>query len=620
MTRRSLSKPAARSQRGFALIAILALAALITAFLISSALNRSSADVLNEREQRSMDALRQAKAALIAYAAAVDWRLQSPTAQPYLQPGALPYPDIDGDGKSDPIGTGITPTGSIIGRLPWVTMGIDDLRDASGEKIWYALSHDFRKLQCTNAPNSLPLAPVGCTRINSDTQGQLTATGAVSASNVVAVLIAPGSAIAGQARPSNTPSDYVESYAKGDGIHFTFTTNARPDNQLNDRILVITQQELMAAVEPVVAARLERDIAPLLQGYYALWGAYPFPAPFVGGPAPSNPGRTLPAYKGATTTAATGGLLPLTTDPTFLSWSAPVTVTEKPGGTGNAASSSCTSTWSGGGAGGVSGGPSCTLTSVDCSHTTSSTVNCEIRYSGSSNDRPLITLSAALRNGALSFPKPVTYFDAFMTDDSGGPVQEDPDPPGPTNTGQWSWSRPPDPGVTSFFQPFVDFNAASPSDGSAIVSFTGRLHNAAGVGNRITITIAAPTTYDTITSGDWGVSPDTAWFVANEWFRQTYYAVSPGFLPAGGNACTNPPPCLQVSNLRPSYTPPSNNKRAVLVLAGRALNGAARPTSSLADYFENANLTAANGATPYVYENRVGAPTSINDRVVVISP
>jgi hypothetical protein len=518
------------------------------------------------------------------------------------------------------VGLGITASSSIIGRLPWKSMGIDDLRDASGEQVWYALSHDFRKMQCTSPPNTAP-APNGCTRINSDTQGQLAVTGAMSASNVVAVLIAPGSAMAGQTRPSNTPSDYVESYTKGDGIHFTFTTNARPDNQLNDRILVITQQELMAAVEPVVAARLERDIAPLLQGYYAVWRAYPFPAPFVGGPAPSNPGRTLAAYKGATTTSATGGLLPLTTDPTFLSWSAPVSVTEKPGGTGNAASSSCSYTWSGGGGGGgVSGGPNCTLTSVDCSHTTSSTVNCEIEYSGGSDDRPLITLSAALRNGALSFPKPVTYFDAFMTDDSGGPVQEDPDPPGPTNTGQWSWSRPPDPGVTSFFQPFVDFNAASPSDGSAIVSFSGRLHNAGGVGNRVTITIPAPTTYDTITGSDWNVSPDTAWFVANEWFRQTYYAASPGFLPAGGNACTNPPPCLQVNNLRPSYTPPSNNKRAVLVLAGRALNGAVRPTSSLADYFENANLTAANGATPYVYENRVGTPASINDRVVVVFP
>ena len=80
----------ARPQRGFALIAILALAALIAAFLISSGLSRSNTDIANEREQRSMDALRQAKAALIAYAAAADWNLQASGGQPYLQPGALP--------------------------------------------------------------------------------------------------------------------------------------------------------------------------------------------------------------------------------------------------------------------------------------------------------------------------------------------------------------------------------------------------------------------------------------------------------------------------------------------------------------------------------------------------
>ncbi len=56
-------------ERGFALIAILALAALFSAFLIASALNFTSAGISNEREQRSMNALRQAKAALIAYAA-----------------------------------------------------------------------------------------------------------------------------------------------------------------------------------------------------------------------------------------------------------------------------------------------------------------------------------------------------------------------------------------------------------------------------------------------------------------------------------------------------------------------------------------------------------------------
>src|SRR5262249_16902869 len=96
---RRLRKRAARAQRGFALIAILALAALIAAFLISSALNRSSADASNDREQRSMDALRQAKAALIAYAAAVDYNLQAPGGTPYLQPGSLPCPAGDTTGN-----------------------------------------------------------------------------------------------------------------------------------------------------------------------------------------------------------------------------------------------------------------------------------------------------------------------------------------------------------------------------------------------------------------------------------------------------------------------------------------------------------------------------------------
>ena len=58
----------ASGRRGIALIALLALAALISAFLIASALNLTSAGNSNEREDRSMSALRKAKAALIAYA------------------------------------------------------------------------------------------------------------------------------------------------------------------------------------------------------------------------------------------------------------------------------------------------------------------------------------------------------------------------------------------------------------------------------------------------------------------------------------------------------------------------------------------------------------------------
>jgi hypothetical protein len=51
------------------------------------------------------------------------------------------------------------------------------------------------------------------------------------------------------------------------------------------------------------------------------------------------------------------------------------------------------------------------------------------------------------------------------------------------------------------------------------------------------------------------------------------------------------------------------------MLAGRGLTANTRPTASVTDYFEN-----ANGTSPFVYENRVGLPTSINDRIVVVSP
>ena len=69
---------------------------MLSAFLIASALNRSSTDISNEREDRSMSALRQAKAALIAYAANEQW--QNTGGVTPFQPGALPCPDRDNDG------------------------------------------------------------------------------------------------------------------------------------------------------------------------------------------------------------------------------------------------------------------------------------------------------------------------------------------------------------------------------------------------------------------------------------------------------------------------------------------------------------------------------------------
>src|SRR5581483_2867701 len=281
------------------IMVIVALIVLVSAYFLANGLNRTSAQISNDREARTMAALLKAKSALIAYAASEAW--QSHMGQSTGQPGSLPCPDRDSDGDSDCVWAGITNSVSLIGLLPYTTLGTEDLRDASGERLWYAVSRNFRKLS-------------GVTVVNSDTQGQFTITGTTTASNVVAVVIAPGPVIQGQNRSSGTPSagSYLESFNANDGVNFIFTTNALPTQTLNDRLITITQADLMAAVEPAVAARIDRDVKPALQTYFGQWGVMPFPAKF-NSPTPGTNGtattRPLMTYVGDPT--QTVGLLPI---------------------------------------------------------------------------------------------------------------------------------------------------------------------------------------------------------------------------------------------------------------------------------------------------------------------
>ena len=301
-------------QQGFALIAFLALIAMVAAYVIADALSKTSSELKTSREDRTMNALRQAKAALIAYAGSEQWQLACGSPPCRFQPGALPCPDRNNDGASD----GICPSPlARIGRLPWKTIGADDLRDASGEQLWYAVSSGFVKNW-------------GTTVINSDLQGQLTVNGNfpaanVVATNVVAIVFAPGGIAKNtttsllQLRDStnasvyNEPANYLEQF--NTTTYATFTTAALPSDDLNDRLLTISQAELMAAVEPVVAARIQRDIVinSYLDGYRTTWGRYPYAAPF------NNPGGA--AYQGQQGTFS--GLLPVTSDPTFVTWASP---------------------------------------------------------------------------------------------------------------------------------------------------------------------------------------------------------------------------------------------------------------------------------------------------------
>jgi hypothetical protein len=551
---RSAGKPLARFQRGFALIAILALAALITAFIIASALNRTPADIVNEREDRSMSALRKAKAALIAYAANEQW--QASKGQVSTQPGGLPCPDIDPD--TDSSNTGVS-AGAIcssnatnrVGRLPFATIGAEDLRDASGERIWYAVSSNFYKSSANV--------------INSETLGQLNVTGPAAASNVVAIVFAPGEALSGQNRLTgyNTPAAYLEGFTPS-SPDYTFASITRPSGTSNDRLLVITQAELMATVEPVVAARMERDLKPLLVDYFSAWGHYPFAMTFI------SPSTAQTAYVG--TSSQLRGLLPVTN--AALTWQNP-TVTQ----TGNQ-KGEVVDLWN------------CSINS--------STLTCNVHYTDgtdSNNARPDIRIDVTLPNINTSFIDVPTGFQTTWNLDMLD---------GNNNVPTWQ-------GIPYGYWSTGPFNSApaptqSFSTPAGTLTYTGRLQNANDMHNRAIISIDLPTPQylQRLTNGS------LTWYFSNQWYRETYYAIADGTKWGGGGGCGAG--CLTVNKIAGT----TNNKRAILIFAGRALDGQARPPApvTITDYLEGQNATPSD----LIFEHRAGGPTSINDRVVIVSP
>lgn len=650
------------------MIAIVTLVVLVSAYLIVNALSRTNAELTNTREQRNMNTLLQAKAALIAYAASEQWQLYK--GQSIDQPGALPCPDQDDDGDGDCFGSA---TSSMIGRLPWKTIGADDLRDSTGERVWYALSHNFRKNPCPGT---------GCTTINSDTQGQLTITGTAPASNVVAIVFAPGLPIQGQNRTTghNNAAAYLEAFNLSDPVNYIFTSNASPSDTLNDRLVAITQADLMAAVEPVVAARIERDVKPYLQSQFTQWGGFPFPAKFApdaGGPgdnsnAPSSPTphpRAQSQYQGDPT--QTSGLLPITASLGY-SWLGSGSVSLISGSnTGVVSSISCTTVASSSDSPPTGHGWQCTFTLGPATFSTSLGFSffcfCTRYTTTSTINNPRINVQGDVDNAAISFAQlpdvsrvgnsytPTTpAINGVLVGPSAGtakyqatysslncsittPPQNFSAPPPPF---------PPCPSYTlKVTIPDVTANpvtstatiaVTAASNASPIAITTNPAHNfstgqrltIAGVGGNtaangtwtITVvdsthfTLSGSTGSGAYTSGG-TVSSAAAWFVLNEWYRQTYYAASTGYLPGGPGAC-NPlpgtPSCLTVNNI----ASPNNDKRAILVLAGRALDGSTRPSANLSGYLEGENLTPADS----IFEHRQGSPTSINDRVVVLSP
>jgi hypothetical protein len=248
-------------QRGIALIIFVLVLILAATALFLSQLDSNSIKI--ERDKKTLAALAEAKVALIGFAA------QSGTASGATRPGELPCPDTNNDGVADgPC------SANVVGRLPWNTLGISDLRDGDGERLWYAVSTKF-----INNPRTYPL--------NSDTTGTITLrdmsgtiTNDGSLSNgLVAVVISPGVAITrqdGVTQVRDTPANqnnavnYLDIALGEDNSNFVnATTNGfvkgpikdiNSNTILNDKLISITQDELMVVVEPRVIAEVSNAL------------------------------------------------------------------------------------------------------------------------------------------------------------------------------------------------------------------------------------------------------------------------------------------------------------------------------------------------------------------------
>lgn len=255
-----ITLPCTRKQRGAALMVMLVIMIIGAATILVSSLASSAIKI--ERDKTTVKALAQAREALIGRAVADD-----------NHPGSLPCPDVDDDGKLTVSGADYDGSNcfSLIGRLPWKTLGLPELRDGAGEHLWYAISK--------------PFAAVGNSQhINSDTQGTLTIGGTSSASNVIAIVFSPGQVLSDTSRsPSTTAAcaslnnspNVAQSWCATnylEGSNATLNTSASPNlnyqsadtsSTFNDRMIFITHKDLM----PLVEKRIAREVKGCLDGY-----------------------------------------------------------------------------------------------------------------------------------------------------------------------------------------------------------------------------------------------------------------------------------------------------------------------------------------------------------------
>ncbi|MDR5172922.1 hypothetical protein IHQ56_13950 [Methylobacillus flagellatus] len=253
-----------RAQRGAALLlAMFIIGLAVTALVVRS---YDAAEMKARQEEKTMKALAEAKAALIAWSVAHK-----------DSPGQMPWPDRretsnpNYDGSSDCSSSSfdlVSQQGEakFLGQLPslpsttpcLVYPGVGRYQDAYGNNLWYAVSRNLVRRYDSPATNPV-INPGIITTPNYSWMVVRDSQGRIISNRVAAVIIAPGSPLLGQNRSSNTPpaSAYLDTI-EIDGVIYS-NSDYQADNKsfiqaeegssFNDRLVYITIDELISALE-----------------------------------------------------------------------------------------------------------------------------------------------------------------------------------------------------------------------------------------------------------------------------------------------------------------------------------------------------------------------------------
>jgi hypothetical protein len=252
---------AQNTQPGFALlifvVVLLGLAGVVGSNLIQSKVKSVSIEKVNHDQA----VLAKAKQALLSFAVEYNRPPNS-----VIDMGRLPCPDTTSGGtEGQQDGNCGNAHANSSGYLPWKTLGIELLRDSSGECLWYVVSGEYK---------DTPPADM----LNEDSNGLLLIQdenaqlyhGSNPGDRPIAAIIAPGPKLGTQNRTSvmtqchgnYTESNYLEAgglinyttnHANTEDDIWTYlypsATNNLQNNSYNDRIVWISKSEYWAAVK-----------------------------------------------------------------------------------------------------------------------------------------------------------------------------------------------------------------------------------------------------------------------------------------------------------------------------------------------------------------------------------